>query len=170
MAASQLKLLSLAKHLFTGAFWWNEPDKTDMVWKKWERSAFFSSMISYVWAGGKKGGRRQRNGNMRWWTMCTMGNSELAADLHGKWEQTSLLPILEEALMRNHWLKTPGIASFPIYPAMQTPFIKSPRKPHLCLVAPILGREALARLVILNCSNVLYVCKTHTHIKHAWLC
>jgi len=31
MGISQLKLLSLAQHLFTGASWQDEPDKTDMV-------------------------------------------------------------------------------------------------------------------------------------------
>ena len=65
MGASQLKLRSLAKYLFTGAPRRDEPDKTDVVRMKWERSAFFSSMVSYVRAGGKEGERRRRSGNMR---------------------------------------------------------------------------------------------------------
>lgn len=43
-----------------------------------------------------------------------------------------------------------GTANFPINPPMQMPVIKSPGMPHFCLIAPILGRGALARLVILD--------------------
>lgn len=58
-------------------------------------------------------------------------------------------------------------SEFPHPPTVQTPFIKSPGKPNLCLVAPILGREALSRLVILDCSDVLSMHETCTRINRA---
>lgn len=61
--ASQLKLLSLAKHLFTGASWQREPDTTDTVRIKRERAALSErGKLCIGWR--KETGRRWRNGNM----------------------------------------------------------------------------------------------------------
>lgn len=123
---------------------------------------FLSNMVSYVWPGEKKG--RENTEEWEYETMNHMHRGEFKTGSSFAWEvRTNIAPSYSGgSTPETSLIENTRHQKLPHPPTYANGFSKSPGKPHFCLVAPILGQKALARFMILDCSDVLPTCKTHT--------